>query len=343
MVALKNTEIDAFVARPDAARPVVLIYGPDAGLVRERAQAVIKLSVDDAADPFSLVPLDGDLLASEPSRLVEEAHTVPLFGGRRAIWVKAGSRNFQAAVEALLAAPPQDCRVVIEAGDLRRTAPLRTMCEKSKIAVAIPCYVDGERDLARLVDEEMREAKLTIAPDARAALVSLIGGDRRASRSEIRKLALYAHGRGDVGLDDVFAVVADASALALDAVVDAAFAGRTAEAEAQLAKAAAAGTPPGTIAAAALRHVIQLHKARLALDAGERAEQALYSFIPPLHFRRKSAVEAALRAWSTPRLSRVMDQLAEASLNIRRTPALADALSQRALLSIAMTARRRDS
>ena len=42
----------------------------------------------------------------------------------------------------------------------------------------------------------MRAAKLTIAPDARAALVSLIGGDRQASRSEIRKLALYAHGTG---------------------------------------------------------------------------------------------------------------------------------------------------
>ena len=75
----------------------------------------------------------------------------------------------------------------------------------------------------------MREAKLTIAPDARAALVPLIGGDRQASRSEIRKLALYAHGKDRVELDDVLAVVADASALALDAVVDAAFAGRTAE------------------------------------------------------------------------------------------------------------------
>ena len=74
----------------------------------------------------------------------------------------------------------------------------------------------------------MRDAKLAIAPDARAALVSLIGGDRQASRSEIRKLALYAHGKDRVVLDDVIAVVTDASALALDDVVDAAFAGRTA-------------------------------------------------------------------------------------------------------------------
>ncbi len=119
MVALKAAEIDTFIARPDPARPIVLVFGPDAGLVRERAEALIRASVDDPKDPFPLARLDGDELAGEPTRLVEEANTIPLFGGRRAVWVKAGSRNFAPAVEALIASPSPDCRVVIEAGDLQ--------------------------------------------------------------------------------------------------------------------------------------------------------------------------------------------------------------------------------
>jgi len=342
MVAIKNRDADAFVARPAAAQPIVLLYGPDAGLVRERAEKIINASVDDVNDPFALVRLEGDTLASEPSRLVEEAHTVPLFGGKRAVWVKGGSRNFAAAVEAVVNAPPTDCRIVIEAGDLRRTAPLRTMCEKAKAAAAIGCYIDGEADLGRLVDDEMRQAKLTIAPEARAALVSLIGGDRAASRGEIRKLALYAHGQERIGLDDVLAVVADASALALDAVIDSAFAGKTADLEAQFAKALAAGTAPGTIMSGALRFIAQLHKARLALDGGDSTDEAMRAFIPPVHFTRRSAIEGALRSWTSPRLARAMEQLGEAALNVRKTPALAQALAQRALLSIAMTVRRRE-
>src|SRR6058998_2454118 len=171
MVALKAHQVDAFVAKP--AQPVVLVFGPDSGLVRERAEALIRASVDDVSDPFSLARLDGNDLAAEPTRLVEEANTVPLFGGRRAVWVKAGSRNIAPAVEALLAAASPDCRVVIEAGDLRRNAPLRALCERAKNAAALPCYVDAEKELARLVDEEMREAHLSIAPDARAMLLPL--------------------------------------------------------------------------------------------------------------------------------------------------------------------------
>src|SRR5690349_21225588 len=226
MVALKTGDIDSFVAKPDAARAVVLVFGPDAGLVSERVDALVKASVDDINDPFALVRLDGDTLASDPARLIDEATTVPLFGGRRAIRVRAGSRNIVPAVEAVLAVRLHDCRIVIEAGDLKRGAALRNVCERAKNAVAIPCYADAARDLARLIDEELRAADLAIAPDAREALAPLLGGDRRASRAELRKLMLYAHGRERIELDDVMAVVADASALGLETLVDAAFAGR---------------------------------------------------------------------------------------------------------------------
>src|SRR5258705_10252801 len=257
MVALKQAQIDAFLARPNPAGPIVLLFGPHAGLVRGRAEALIRASVDDPNDPFSLARLEGDELASNPTRLVEEANTIPLFGGRRAVWVKAGARNFAPAVEALIAAPAPDCRVVIEAGDLKRNAPLRAICERARNAVALPCYADSERDLVRLIDDEMRDAGLAISPQARAALVPLLGGDRLASRHEIAKLALFAHGKAQVELDDVMAVVADASTLALDGMIDAAFAGRTEELEVQLGKAATAGTSAGTIVSSALRQVAQ--------------------------------------------------------------------------------------
>src|SRR5437870_7002078 len=185
-------------------------------------------AVDDPNDPFSLVRIDGDDWSAVPPRLVDEAMTVPLFGGRGAIRVRAGSRNFASGVDTLADAPIKDCRIVIEAGELRAESPLRKACERAKTAVAIGCYPDGERDLARLIDEELRVSNLRIAPDARAVLMSLLGGDRQASRNELRKLALYAHGEREVTLDDVMAVVADASELKVDPIIDAAFAGNSA-------------------------------------------------------------------------------------------------------------------
>jgi len=339
MVAVKSAAVDAFIARPDPARPVVLVFGPDAGLVSERVNTLIRASVDDPNDPFALARLEAEELSAEPSRLVEEAQTIPLFGGRRAVWVKAGARNIAPAVEALLAVPIRDCRVVIEAGDLRRNSPLRAVCERAKNAAALPCYEDSERDRERLIDDEMRAAGLTVSAPARALLIPLLGGDRQASRSEIRKLALYARGRGEVGVEDVVAVVSDASALAIDDIVDATFAGRPGELETQLAKTRIAGTAVGSIFFAAQRQVAQLHKWRSAIESG--APFSLEAMQPPVNFRRKPAIEAALKLWSAARLLVVMGELAEAVLESRRTVELADTIAARALLSIAANARRR--
>src|ERR1700709_2787832 len=130
MVALRGIHIDVFLARPDSGRPIILLYGPDAGLVRERANALLASAVDDPNDPFSMVRLDGDELSAEPSRRVNKAMTIPLFGGRRAIRIRAGSRSFASGVDTLAEQPLKDCRIVIEAGELRPESPLRKACER---------------------------------------------------------------------------------------------------------------------------------------------------------------------------------------------------------------------
>lgn len=342
MTAIKPSEADAYVSRADPSRPVVLVYGPDAGLVHERAEALVKAAVDDPADAFALIRIDSDELSSNPYRLVEEANTVPMFGGRRAIWVRAGSRNIASAVEAVIAASSPDCRVVIEAGDLRKNAPLRSLCEQAKNAAAIGCYSDGERDIERLIDSEMKAAGLSIAPDARAALVPFLGGDRQASRGELQKLALYVHGRDRVTLDDISAVVADASAVALDNVVDAAFAGKPPEVEMHFKKARGEGTHPGVIVSAALRHVAALHRMRIGVEDGQSPSGVVEGARPPIHFRRKVAIETALRTWTTTRLLETMSSLSDALLETRRQPHLAEAVAQRAMLSIASAARKKN-
>jgi len=318
MTAIKAADVDRFVTRPNPAQPIVLVFGPDTGLVRERVEALVHASVDDPNDPFVLARIEGDELAGNPARLVEEAHTIPLFGGRRAVLVRAGARNIASAVESVIATPSNECRIIIEAGNLSKSAPLRVICEKAKVAAALPCYADNERALHQLIDEELRAANLTIATNARATLLALLGGDRLASRNEIRKLALYAQGQESVELTDVMAVVADASEMALDSVTDAVFAGKIAEVDTEFGKVRASGSSPAAIVSAAIRQLANLHKMALAIENGDTVEFAMKRVAPPVHFTRERPVSEALHAWSPARLLRAMDQLAEASLEMRR-------------------------
>ena len=86
---LAPARVAAFLRRPDPAIRAILLYGPDAGLVRERADVLARSVCADLADPFRIADLNGAVLAADPARLADEAAQLSLIGGRRVVRVRA--------------------------------------------------------------------------------------------------------------------------------------------------------------------------------------------------------------------------------------------------------------
>ncbi len=334
MTILRTGDIDLFVNRPDPRRPIVLVYGPDIGLVNERANAILRATSDESSNPFAVVPIDGDALATDPGLLQDEVGTFGLFGSRRVVRVRAGNKNFAGAVEPLLKTPPE-ATVVIEAGELRTTSPLRQLCEKSSAAAVIPCYADDERALLLLIERSLADSRISIEADAREELISLLGADRLATRGELEKLALYAKGKDRIELEDVRAVIADASALVLDDVVDSAAAGEPQVALTALKKARAAGVSATAVFGAAIRHVASLHRLSTSIERGEPIGRAIENSRPKIFFRRQQNVYRALHRFDSATLVRAIVALSISNLDSRKNFALADTIVERAILRLA--------
>jgi DNA polymerase-3 subunit delta len=333
VVAVKSYDADRFLAYPPQHVFLYLLYGTDSGLVTERAWKIISRVIGDPNDPFALVRLGGDDLADDPARLADEANTIPLFGGARGIWIVAQGKQFLSAIESLLEAPPRDCTLVIEAGSLKKDAPLRSLCERAKAAAAIQCYPDSPKDIAKLIDAEVAAAGLAISPDAKAFLVSQLGEDRLSTRSEIEKLVLYAHGAGDITLDHVQAVACDASSLVASDAVNAAFLGDFAALDASLRHVFAGASDYQAVLGAALRHALDLHRARRDPEEGQGPREGS-GFAG-----HRDAFERHLRAWTRLSLGQAVGILSTAIATTRREPRLGPSLAARALWTIAHTAR----
>ncbi|MDO9306698.1 MAG: DNA polymerase III subunit delta, partial [Mesorhizobium sp.] len=84
----KAHEVEAWIARPDPAVRVVLIYGPDRGLVSERAAAFAMRTGLPLDDAFAVIRYDASDLEQDPGRLIDEARMVSMFGGERLIWIR---------------------------------------------------------------------------------------------------------------------------------------------------------------------------------------------------------------------------------------------------------------
>lgn len=339
MVAIKNHEADRFIRNRSADVWLYLFLGSDAGLVAERAQAVIRTSVTNPRDPFQLLRLDGDQIASDPGKLADEANTIGLFGASRCIHIDAGSKTFVPAVDNLIAEPPRDCVVVISAGDLKADSPLRKTITRYSKGAAVECFPDTLKQLELIIDEEMKRAGMTITPGARAFLTGHLGADRLVTRAELEKLVLHAAGQGVVTEAHVEAVIADAAALSIDEAIFVAFKGDY-RASTESAQKTFAHLDPGVFLGFLLRHILFLHRMRIDLDRGVTLDSLGERL--PRHYlgSKRPQILNQLKTWNSEKLLQIAAEIATASAHARRDSRNAERLAMRCLWWIVRGSRR---
>jgi DNA polymerase III subunit delta len=345
MAEKKAHEVDAWLARPDPKIAIVLVYGPDHGLVAERGRAFAGKAGVPLDDPFSVVRLDGAEVERDPGRLADEAGAISMFSARRLIWVRdAGtSKSLADGVKALAASPAADAIVLIEAGDLKKGAALRSAVEGSPAAIALPCYADDQRSIDQVIDAALQKAGMTIELDARQLLKRNLGGDRLASRSEIDKLITYAHGQRTIEIDDVIAATGDAAAVTADAVVDAALLGRLPELDLAFSRFVAGGNPLFQLLNTALRQFHALDMLRNTMDgSGRSASAAIAGAKPAIFYARRATMETALSRWTRNAIRSALDRLQGTVLRSRMRADLALPIVRQCFLALAVESQRLD-
>ena len=343
MTEVKSHQFDEFLRRDAKRLRVFLVYGPDRGLVSERATALAKQTGIDLSDPFSIMKLDSADLEGGAGRILDEVNAIGLFGGERLVWVRASGNDkaLTDTLKALSASPPQNAFLIIEAGELRKGTTMRKAAEGSRDIAAIPCYADDARALNALIDEALSKAELRMTPPARQLLLSLLGGDRLATRNEIDKLVLFGRGMDVIDEDHVAAIIGDASATSADDAVDAVLKGDIAALRRAMAKVAQSKTPIFLILNGCLRQfqLIDLMRAQMESER-QSVSQVMQTYGRQIFFRRKPVFEKALNSWTGSACEQALRSLQSALLKSRQNPALEESIATQTLLSLTVRSAR---
>jgi DNA polymerase-3 subunit delta len=333
---LAGRQAEQFVQKPDPNVRAVLLYGPDAGLRRERSAALLARIVADPQDPFSVSEISAARLKDDPVCLADEAAALTFGGGRRFVRVRDVSDKQTALMKEFLSDSPGDAFVVVEADDLPSRSTLRKLFEADKRAVAMACYHDDARDLTGVVRTFFAESGLGITREALAFLAGQLGGDRELTRRELEKVRLFKGANaGEVTLADAEACVGDSALLTLDDVALATGAGNLAALERALSRSFQEGNAPVATLRAVGRHFQRLHA---VAGSGGAVDDAMRRLKPPVFWKNVAAFKAQAGIWRPGGLAKAMDRLMEAEAACKRSGAPAELLCARALLEIAANA-----
>ena len=330
---LAVAQVEAFLRAPGSCR-VVLLYGDDSGLIRDRAVALVRAVAGSLDDPFLVVELARDEIA----RLPDEAASLPMTGGRRVVRVREAADAAVAQVRTVLKAGFPGF-VVLEGAGLASRSRLRTELEAAPDGAAIGCYPEEGRALEISIRETLKQAGVGVDPDALSWLTGHLGADRAATRAELEKLALYVGAGGRADLDSAMACAGDFSGLSLDDALFAATAGDVATTDRALELAMAEGAAPVQVLRMAIGHLHRLQRARMAMDeTGVSAADAARTLRPPVFFRKVASFNRALSLWPAAALAAAIQGMVEAERGCKRTGWPDQILCRNAVLAVARRA-----
>lgn len=335
MAKVDARRIAAVLADPGPAR-LVLVFGEDGGLVRERGEALTRALAGD--DPFRLVEIPREQAAKDATLLAAEAATPALTGGRRLVRVRDATDGLANAAKAVLAGQGPGV-VLLEAGALDGRKGLRAALEKAgPEAAVIACYAETGAALESSITALLRDFGVSADPAAVSWMAQRLGEDRLVMRRECEKLALYVGAGGRVTEEDALASLAEGSALDLDAALLAATEGDAARADRALDAAFAEGAAAVQVVRGALRHVQRLEVAALAVAQGASVADAVGALRPMVFFRSRPAFERAVRLWKPGMLAAAGTALLEAERATKTTGTPDEAVARAAVMGLAREA-----
>jgi DNA polymerase-3 subunit delta len=338
-VESKNT--DSFVKKPPAEALAILVYGPDEGLIRERLDTLTKGVVADIHDPFNVAEFSAAVLEENPARLMDEARSISMLGGRRVVRVHGAVDGIKKTVEGLLAAlRAGDNLVLLEAGELGKNSELRKLFEKAENAAALPCYVDDAGKISIVIGDALRTAGYRFSSEAITYMAANVTGDRAVARSEVEKLITYMgpadnkNERKNITLDDVIACVGNSADLSLDDLARHVASGQFAAADRILDYVLLEGLPAVTVLRTLQNHFLRLHITKARIQKGDDTEGAMKKLKPEVFWKVKDAFKSQLNGWSLGQMEQALALLAGVEAKCKQTANDPHTLCSRAILSL---------
>lgn len=339
MAVIKPQGFEASFSSPSGKYKGALLCGPNWELLNRLKNLAVRGFAEQHPDG-EIVRLSDTDLAADTGRLLEELQSISMFGADKLILVDAASSTIHKACIGAISVGWSECLLLVTAGDLKKSSPLRKEFEASPDLAITICFDQSIGELLEFAASFMSGLGVAIDREAIELVVDAVGGNAALLQSELVKLASYAGEDGSLSVSDVSEVIAGNEAASMEGLIDAVFSGRPDAAVHAVTTLQQQGQQPASVLIALTNHCALLVEMAAAMESGRRADAVVKEWRPPIFFKRHNAMATQLNICSLPQLLTVAERLRSANSEVRRKPLVNWPIAERFVISAASSFRR---
>ena len=293
-----------------------LIYGNNEGIKQDIISNFYKKNYEGEVLKYD----EQDILTNK-DEFISSLLNKSLFETEKLIIISRGTDKLITVINELLERKEIGAKIIIKSSNLEKKSKLRNLFEKEKNVICTPVYEDDSRSLNFIINNFLKDNKLSLSQEIKNILIERSNGDRINLKNELSKLKNLSITKKKLSIEDVLKLSNLAENYSVFELSDNYLAKNSKKVSNILNENNYSSDDCILIIRTILNKSKRLLKIRNEVDNNKNIDQVISTIKPPIFWKEKEIVKKQAQSWSTNEVKNIIFKINDLEALVKKNTA----------------------
>ena len=244
-----------------------------------------------------------------------------LFETEKLIIISRGTDKLITVIDEVLDRKEITAKIIIKSSNLEKKSKLRNLFEKEKNVICTPVYEDDSRSLNYIINNFLKDYKLSLSQEIKNILIERSNGDRINLKNELSKLKNLSITKKKLSIEDILKLSNLAENYSVFELSDNYLAKNSKKVSNILNENNYSSDDCILIIRTILNKSKRLLKIRNEVDNNKNIDQVISTIKPPIFWKEKEIVKKQAQSWSTNEVKDIIFKINDLEALVKKNTA----------------------
>ena len=293
-----------------------LIYGNNEGIKQDIISNFYKKNYEG-----EVLKYDEQEILTNKDEFISSLLNKSLFETEKLIIISRGTDKLTTVINELLDRKEIGAKIIIKSSNLEKKSKLRNLFEKEKNVICTPVYEDDSRSLNFIINNFLKDYKLSLSQEIKNILIERSNGDRINLKNELSKLKNLSITKNKLSIEDVLKLSNLAENYSVFELSDNYLAKNSKKVSNILNENNYSSDDCILIIRTILNKSKRLLKIRNEFDNNKNIDQVISTIKPPIFWKEKEIVKKQAQSWSTNEVKNIIFKINDLEALVKKNTA----------------------
>ena len=293
-----------------------LIYGNNEGIKQDIISNFYKKNYEGEVLKYD----EQDILTNK-DEFISSLLNKSLFETEKLIIISRGTDKLTTVINELLDRKQLGVKIIIKSSNLEKKSKLRNLFEKEKNVICTPVYEDDSRSLNFIINNFLKDYKLSLSQEIKNILIERSNGDRINLKNELSKLINLSITKKKLSIEDVLKLSNLSENYSVFELSDNYLAKNSKKVSNILNENNYSSDDCILIIRTILNKSKRLLKIRNEVDNNKNIDQVISTIKPPIFWKEKEIVKKQAQSWSTNEVKDIIFKINDLEALVKKNSA----------------------